>query len=156
MRRQSTSIEPQKLGGFQTTYSRGDDSFDKSFIIENANGDFLGECGVSISEAVGTTEGARSVTAFEIWLFDKNDTRTITKVVMSDHAYQDDALRAKLATRGESLRAQYDETIALETVSLMINAEITEIDYANIAPHNGVFDRFTIDLSAWVKGDKRS
>ena len=74
---------------------RGDDAFDKSFIIENSNGDFLGECGVSISEYVNTDDGARNVTAFEIWLFDKNDTHTVTKVLMSDYAFSDEATRAK-------------------------------------------------------------
>ncbi|MGB1249264.1 MAG: hypothetical protein ACPG8W_01415, partial [Candidatus Promineifilaceae bacterium] len=42
----SSVDDPTPLGGFQTTYIRGDDAFDKSFIIENGNGDFLGECGV--------------------------------------------------------------------------------------------------------------
>lgn len=146
--------EPTPLAGFQTTYIRGDDSFDKSFIIENANGDFLGECGVSISESVEGSGDSRQVTAFEIWLFDKNDTHTVTKVIMSDHAYNDDGIRAKLATRGEPVLAQFDETVALETVGLIINAEVTEIDYdGDVPPPRSVFDRFTIDLSAWVKSN---
>ena len=145
--------DPTPLGGFQTTYVRGDDAFDKSFIIENANGDFLGECGVSISESVGTEDGSRNVTAFEIWLFDKNDTHTVTKVVMSDHAFNDEAVRAKLAPRGEPILANYDNTVALETNSLIINADVSEIDYSGMPPSKGVFERFTVDLSAWVKSE---
>ncbi|HFC12098.1 MAG TPA: hypothetical protein ENJ56_04580 [Anaerolineae bacterium] len=143
--------QPQPIGGFSTTYNRGDDSFDKSFIIENGNGDFLGECGVSISEYVTTDDGARNVTAFEIWLFDKNDTHTVTKVIMSDHAFGDEATRAKLAVRGESVLASLNETIALETKALIINANVNDLVYTDTSPARGIFDRFTIDLSAWVK-----
>lgn len=142
---------PQPIGGFSTTYVRGDDSFDKSFIIENSSGDFLGECGVSVSESIAVEDGMRNVTAFEIWLFDKNDTHTVTKVVMSDFAFSDDPTRAKLAVRGEPIRAELEREIKLETNSLSIHAEVTDIDYTNTSPTRGVFDRLTIDLSAWVK-----
>lgn len=141
------------LAGFETTYIRGDDAYDKSFIIENAQGDFLGECGVSISEAL-SSEGAKNITAFEVWLFDKNDTHTVTKVVMSENAYHDDAIRAKLATRGEPILAEQGEIVALETAALIINAEIAEVEYNSLqGAQNSVFDRLTIQLSAWVKGD---
>jgi hypothetical protein len=60
------------LTQFATTYAYGDDRYDMSSSIETAGGDFLGECGVGISETVGT--GApEKVTALEVWVFDKND-----------------------------------------------------------------------------------
>ena len=31
----------------------------------------------------------KKVAALEIWLFDKNDIKTATKVLMSEHAYND-------------------------------------------------------------------
>lgn len=153
-RPRSSEPEITPLAGFQTTYIRGDDNFDKSFIIENANGDFLGECGVSISESIGTN-GARNVTAFEIWLFDKTDTHTVTKVIMSDHAYSDDGFRAKLAPRGEPIQAREGDTIALETASLIINATLGEVEYSldTEYPSSG-FQRFTAELAAWVKSDE--
>lgn len=141
------------LAGFETTYVRGDDSYDKSFIIENAQGDFLGECGVSISESLGA-ENSKNVTAFEVWLFDKGDTHTITKVVMSEHAYRDEAARARLATRGEPTPAEPGEVIVLETAALIVNAEILEVAYNSLqGAQNSVFDRLSMQLSAWVKGD---
>jgi hypothetical protein len=137
---------------FRTSYTRGHDAYDDSFKIEKANGDFLGECGVSISEAIGAT-APKNVTAFEVWLFDKNDIRTITKVIMSDHAFYDDALKAKLAPKGEPVLAHENETIVLETATLIINAEITEMEYGSAGdlPRDSYFDRFTIELSAWAK-----
>lgn len=139
------------IARFQTSYSRGHDVYDDSFSIENANGDFLGECGVGISEAIGA-DAPKNVTAFEIWLFDKNDIRTVTKVIMSDHAFFDEAIKAKLAPKGEPILARLNETIVLETASLIINAEIKEMEYGvgNLPPQS-FFDRFAVELSAWAK-----
>ena len=140
------------IARFRTAYTRGHDTYDDAFSIENANGDFLGECGVGISESIGAS-APKNVTAFEVWLFDKNDIRTITKVIMSDHAFFDDALKAKLAPKGEPVLARESETIVLETATLLINAEITEMEYgqASELPDTSYFERFTIELSAWAK-----
>lgn len=143
---------PIPIARFRTNYARGHDTYDDSFSIENKNGDFLGECGVGISETIGA-DSPKNVTAFEVWLFDKNDIRTITKVIMSDHAFFDEAIKAKLAPKGEPVLAREHETIVLETASLIINAEITEMEYGDDGglPENSYFDQFTIELSAWVK-----
>ena len=150
--------EPQEdsaaipIARFHTTYSRGHDAYDDSFSIENSNAEFLGECGVGIAESMGA-EAPKNVTALEIWLFDKSDIRTITKVIMSDHAFFDDALKAKLAPKGEPVLARETETIVLETASLIINAEITEMEYGSNSalPAKSNFDRITISLSVWSK-----
>ena len=139
------------IARFRTTYTRGHDAYDDSFSIENASGDFLGECGIGISESIGT-DTPKNVTAFEVWLFDKNDIRTITKVVMSDHAFFDEALKAKLATKGEQVLAREAETIVLETASLIINVEVSEMQYGTgTLPPQSYFDSITYDLSAWAK-----
>ena len=93
------------IARFQSDYAHGRDNYDDSFSIENAGGEFLGECGVGIAESIGS-DTPKNVTAFEVWLFDKNDIRTITKVVMSDHAFFDEALKAKLAPKGEPVLAR--------------------------------------------------
>lgn len=139
------------IARFQTTYARGHDTYDDSFSIENADGDFLGECGVGLSETIGA-DTPKNVSAFEVWLFDKNDIRTVTKVIMSDHAFFDDAIKAKLAPKGEPVLARQGETIVLETASLIVNAEITEMEYgAGTLPPQSFFERFTVELSAWAK-----
>ena len=150
---EDAAIEQQvtPLARFQTTYSRGHDTYDESFSIENADGDFLGECGVGLSETLGA-DVPKNVTAFEVWLFDKNDIRTVTKVVMSDHAFFDEAIKAKLAPKGEPVLARPNETIVLETATLIVNAAITELEYGTGAlPPQSFFERFTIELSAWNK-----
>ncbi len=139
------------LARFQSNYTYGRDTYDDSFSIENSNSDFLGECGVGISESIGT-DTPKNVTAFEVWLFDKNDIRTVTKVIMSDHAFFDDAIKAKLAPKGEPVLARENEVIVLETASLIINAEIKSLQYGSgTLPPQSFFDNFTVELSAWAK-----
>ncbi len=142
------------ISTYRTSYSYGQDSYDDSFSIENGNGEFLGECGVGISETVGSG-GSRAVTALEVWLFDKNDIRTITKVAMSENTWMDEALKAKLEPKGEAVLAGEEEVIVLETASLIINARITELDYGSNPelPENSYFERLSIEMSAWAKND---
>jgi hypothetical protein len=139
------------LAQFVTTYTLGDDFYDPSFSIEKENGDFMGECGVGISESIGTGD-PKKVTALEVWLFDKNDIRTITKVLMSDHAYEDDTLRTGLGSKGDLVPIQANSEIALETATMVLRARILELEYGEgQLPPNSFFKRISIELGAWVK-----
>jgi hypothetical protein len=139
---------PPPLGHFVTTYNLGHDTYDESFSIETPMGEFLGECGVGISETLGTGEPAR-VTAFEVWLFDKSDIRTITKVLMSQHAYHDDALRAKLAPKGDHVLAELGQEMVLETSSLRVDARVVDLEYdGGAVPPQSHFTRLTVELVA--------
>ena len=136
---------------FMTTYLHGDDLYDDSFSIETPSGEFLGETGVGISETIGSGD-TKNVTAFEVWLFDKNDIRTVTKVLMSDHAFNDDAIRAKLAPKGEAVLAKAGDRITLETASLRVQARIVDMSYGTgPLPPNSFFSRLTIELAAWKR-----
>ncbi|MEN8098741.1 MAG: hypothetical protein ABFQ89_06665 [Chloroflexota bacterium] len=139
------------LAQFPTEYSFGDDNFDDSFSIETAQGEFLGECGIVASESIGPGR-PRRITAFELWLFDKNDIRTVTKVLLSEHAYHDQAIRAKLAPKGEAIQSQPGATVVLETAALIINARIVEMDYGQgDVPPKSFFDHIVVELAAWAK-----
>ena len=139
------------LGHFVTSYALGNDTYDESFSIETSAGEFLGECGVGISETLGTGDPDK-VTAFEVWLFDKNDIRTVTQVLMSEHAYNDPDLRASLAPKGEAVLAQVNQPMALETATLRLDVLVTEMTYGEGAlPPNSFFDRLTIELVTRAK-----
>ena len=143
-------VAPQQapLGHFFTTYQLGEDTYDESFSIEAPTGEFLGECGMGISETIGEGEPDK-VTAFEVWLFDKSDIRTVTKVLMSEHAYHDDALRAKLAPKGDAVLAQPGAPITLETSGLQVIIDITTLVYGEgELPPNSFFAELTVKLLA--------
>jgi hypothetical protein len=139
------------LGHFITTYKLGEDNYDESFSIETPTGEFLGECGVSISELIGKGE-PDSVTAFEVWLFDKSDIRTVTKVLMSDYAYNDEQLRARLAPKGEAVLAEVGVPFVLETTGLQVQATISDLEYGEgQTPPRSFFRQLTLGLVAMAK-----
>lgn len=139
------------LGHFITTYQLGEDTYDESFSIETPMGEFLGECGMGISEIIGTGEPDK-VTAFEVWLFDKTDIRTVTKVLMSEHALHDDALRARLASKGDAVLAQPGSPFVLETSGLQVRVDVTELIYGEgELPPKSFFSKLTVELVATAK-----
>ncbi len=140
--------DDQPLATFRTTYALGDDLYDDSFSIESASGDFLGECGVGIGDVIGVGE-PKKVNAFEIWLFDKNDIQTVTKVIMSRYTFEDGETRAKLAAKGDPIEARGGDVVTLQTASLTVEARIVDLNYGDSAlPAESYFDRLTIELKA--------
>jgi hypothetical protein len=136
---------------FVTTYVLGDDLFDDSFGIDSPAGEFLGECGVGISETIGVGD-PKKVTAFEVWLFDKNDIQTVTKVLMSSHAYNDVATLQRLEAKGEPILVESRKQLMLETATLQLLATVSDVEYGKGAlPDDSYFERLTLELAVWPK-----
>jgi hypothetical protein len=134
-----------------TTYVLGDDLYDESFSIDTGGGEFLGEYGVGVSETIGVGE-PKKVAALEIWLFDKNDIKTATKVLMSEHAYNDPAIRARLEPKGELIVVKPQEQVLLETATLQLLATVVDMDYGvGAAPQKSYFERITLELAIWPR-----
>ncbi len=139
------------IAQFMTTYMIGDDLYDDSFSIDSPSGEFLGECGVGISDTIGVGD-PKKVTAFEVWLFDKNDIQTITKVLMSQHAYGDPTISQRLASKGEPILLSPGESVWLETATLKLEARVVDMNYGQGAlPAGSYFERMTLELAVWPK-----
>lgn len=136
---------------FMASYTFGDDLFDDSFSIDSSSGEFLGECGVGISETIGVGE-PKKVTAFEVWLFDKNDIQTVTTVLMSENAFQDLGIRQRLQLKGELTQAQEGGEVVLDTQTLQLVARVVNMEYGDGAmPAQSYFKNFLIELAVWPK-----
>jgi hypothetical protein len=145
--------EGPPLAQYVTSYTLGDDHYDPSFSIEMENGEFMGECGVGISEIIGVGTPSK-VTAFEVWLFDKSDIRTVTRVLMSDYAFHDDALKAKLAPKGEPTLVEMNKDVTLETKTLRVRARVVDMTYGqDNLPSHSFFGQMTVELAVWVIED---
>lgn len=143
--------EEPPIAQFMTTFVIGDDLFDDSFSIESPSGEFMGECGIGISETIGVGE-PKKVTAFELWLFDKNDIQTVTKVLMSRHAFEDPATYQRLQNKGEPVLAELEKQIVLETAALQLVATVADMGYGQGAlPPESFFDRLTLEIAVWPK-----
>ncbi len=145
------TTEQAPMAQFMASYKAGDDLFDDSFSIDSPSGEFLGECGVGISETIGVGV-PKKVTAFEVWLFDKNDIQTVTKVLMSAHAFEDPTIRQKLEAKGEPFQAVSGGQTVLETATLKLVARVVDMAYGQGAmPENSFFDSLVLELAIWQK-----
>lgn len=135
-----------------STYLLGHGQYDDSFSIEDENERFLGECGAGISEIIGVGEPQKA-TAIEVWLFDKDDfVRTITKVFVSEHAFNDPGFRAKLEPKGDLVLVQPGATVTLETASLRLQARVVDLEYGTgPLPPRSYLQKLTLELAAWRK-----
>jgi len=134
-----------------TTYVLGDDLYDESFSIDTGAGEFLGEYGVGVSEIIGVGE-PKKVTALEVWLFDKNDIKTATKVLMSRNAFADPGIRSRLEPKGELIQVEPQAQVLLETATLQLLATVVDIEYGKgPLPDSSYFERMTLELAIWPR-----
>lgn len=141
----------QPFARFQTNYVMGDDNYNDSFSIDSRTGEFLGECGFGVSEFIGVGS-PKKASAFEIWMFDKNDIQTITKVLMSPFAYKDPGYRARLEAKGELIEIQQHKQIKLETATLFMIATITNVAFGQgMTADPSHIESVSVDLSVWQK-----
>ncbi len=106
---------------------------------------------MGISEAIGVGD-PKKVTALEVWMFDKSDIRTVTKVLASGFAYQDPALRTKLAAKGEIVLAEPGAEVILETTTLVLRARVVNMEYGvGQLPPESFFQRISLELGVWFK-----
>lgn len=131
---------------YTATFVPGDASYDETFSIEApGGGGYLGECGMTFSEMINGDPNR--ITALEVWLFDKSDIRTVTKVLMSDYAYGNPGLREKLASRGDAILARPGQGFVLDAQTLRLEGEIDELDYLEgEGPAHSAFRNLTVTM----------
>ncbi|GAB4422865.1 MAG: hypothetical protein Kow0031_01050 [Anaerolineae bacterium] len=130
-------------------YTLGQNTFDEFFTIETDENDFLGECGMGILEAVPGTD-PKQVVSFDVGLFDKTDITTLSQVVMTEHAYNDEAIRAKVEANPQAtaILAEPNKQFIFETSAMRAEARI--LDMA-LAEGNKYFDKLTVELALFLK-----
>ncbi len=150
--RPAAATSAKTLGTFAATYKFGDDNYDTAFTLETARGEFLGECGMGISDTTGEGKPDK-VTAFDLWLFDKIDVRTLTQILMSEYAFNDQGIRQRLAQKGELTLAEKGKHILLETATLRVDATIVDLVYASTPglPPNSHFQKLIVQMDASQK-----
>jgi hypothetical protein len=127
----------------------GQDNYDEFFTIETDSGDFLGESGMGILETVPGSS-PKQVKAFDVGLFDKTDITTLSRVVMSEQAYNDSVLRAKIEAnpQAEAILAEPGKQFTLETSAMRVVAKIEELEYG---PGNEFFNKLKMSLDVFVR-----
>ncbi len=141
------SGEGTVLGVYESEYHFGDDDFYHAFTLESAEGEFVGQCGVVISDVLGLDE-AQQVDAFDIWLFEAQGTRTVSKVLASEYACQNESLNAKLSRKGELLEVEPGLVMTLETETLHLSAIVKDFDYRQDPQlERAIFSHLAVELT---------
>lgn len=140
----------QLIGTYNTAYDIGDDRYDESFPINGSMGELIGECGASVVERVGLESPAK-VAALAVWLFDKGDFQSTTKVLMTDFAFNDSAVKEKLKNRGDSVLAR-NGVFEILTSTMRVEVEVSGLDFAPIGNEtNGYFEKVNLQFRVFRK-----
>ncbi|HEY3291661.1 MAG TPA: hypothetical protein VGK87_16130 [Anaerolineae bacterium] len=109
-----------------TIYRNGDDHYDVDFPISGPLGELIGECGASIADRIGLDSPAR-VSALALWVFDKTDFQSTTKILFTHHAYFDTVTRAKLKARGDAVEAIDGGVVEILTSLLRVEIQVSDM-----------------------------
>lgn len=131
---------------YKAIYQLGDDLFDETFSIDDYDDEFIGECGIGIAETINTTE-PKAVTAFEAWLFDRQDTTTPTFFMLSEYAYQQPEMLERLKNKGQYDVIKVGQSYIIETFALKMTLTVLEIVYGTESSDpRSYFDRVVFDV----------
>jgi len=132
------------------TYTLGQDNYDEFFTIETDEGDFLGESGMGIMDSIPDTT-PKQVVSFDVGLFDKTDITTLSRVVMSEFAYNDPTYRTKVDAnpQAEAILAEPGKEFTFETSAMRVVARIEEMQYGEGG--NKYFETLTVSMDLFLK-----
>ncbi|MEL6403902.1 MAG: hypothetical protein AAFR81_06035 [Chloroflexota bacterium] len=124
-------------------------SFDESYEIETEAGDFLGQSGAVIAEAVDPTPSA-----IEIWLFDMFSSRNIAKVFVTPSANSDPSVRSRIEADVDNpatdiIVAEPSKSLTIDTDKLRLQAKFASVNF----DASGNFDKFNLQMRAWNKDE---
>jgi hypothetical protein len=127
-------------------YSAGR-SYDESYEIELESGEFLGQSGAVISEAVDPDP-----VAIEVWLFDMFSSKNIAKVFITPHGNSDPAIRSRIEASVDNpatdiIVAETNSDLVIESEKLRLQAKMSIVEFNA----NGRFENFRLQLLTWQK-----
>ncbi|HEY3340886.1 MAG TPA: hypothetical protein VGK81_02665, partial [Anaerolineae bacterium] len=143
-------VEETPLSTFAPTiYRHGDDHFDEDFAVNGPMGELIGECGASIADRIGVDTPAR-VSALSLWVFDKNDFQSTTKVLMTDFAWNDPVIRGKLKSRGDAVLAVNGGVVEILTTMLRVEVQVKDLALnTDNNPPQGYFQNVSLTFTVY-------
>lgn len=142
---------PPPIKKWSGTYNLGNDTYDEFFTLETPDGDFLGESGMGIWEAVPGTK-PKQVTAFEIGLFDKTDIVTRSLIILSESSYNDETTAIKIDgnPQAEGVLAEKGKKYDFSSSVMRIEATIEDMEYGDGEEGVKYFTKLTMTLSVFL------
>jgi len=136
-----------RIGEYQAIYQMGEPDYDEAFDLTDPAGTYLGQCGLALHNPIGRNHDQAA--ALEAWLWDGKDPDTQVKVLMSEGAYRDTALREQLRGDHEAIAIRPGTEFELETHRLLLRGRVERAEYADLEPAYTIFSevvvRFRVD-----------
>ena len=135
---------------WNATYEIGPTNYEEYTTLETDEDVFLGECGIEGKDSVPGSSPKQFI-SFDVGLFDKTDITTLANIVMSEHAYNDESIRAKYEGKAktEVILAEPGKEFAFETTAMRVEAKIVEMEYGEGG--NVYFEKLKIDLTLFLQ-----
>lgn len=138
----------KKLGEYTAIY-QGESDYDEAFDINDPVDGYMGQCGLQLNDPVGSRRD--QAVALQAWLWDSSDPDTRTKVLMSEGAYRDTALRSEQAGEHEAVQVRPGIEFTLETHDLLLRGKVERVSYAEQEPYRGVFAELQVNFQVFRK-----
>lgn len=138
----------KKLGEYTAIY-QGESDYDEAFDINDPVDGYMGQCGLQLNDPVGPRRD--QAVALQAWLWDSSDPDTRTKVLMSEGAYRDTALRSEQAGEHEAVQVRLGIEFTLETHDLLLRGKVERVSYAEQEPYRGVFAELQVNFQVFRK-----
>jgi len=139
-----------RAGEYRALYQMGEPDYDEAFDINDAVGGYLGQCGLELNDPIG--RGHDQAAALQAWLWDTNDPDTKVKVLMSEGAYRDTAMRDQLKGEHDAIPVRAGTEFELETYKVLLRGVVEKVEYADQEPAYTIFSellvRFRVDRKA--------
>ena len=139
-----------RAGEYRALYQMGEPDYDEAFDINDAVGGYLGQCGLELNDPIG--RGHDQAAALQAWLWDTNDPDTKVKVLMSEGAYRDTAMRDQLKGEHDAIPVRAGTEFELATYKVLLRGLVEKVEYADQEPAYTIFSellvRFRIDRKA--------
>jgi hypothetical protein len=134
------------------TYVLGDDLYTHSMDVNSADGTYLGQCGLEISDTVPVFDKPKRVRAIGVWLFGLKYKETTWAILMPPDAYDNTGLRDRLRVKGEPIKVEPNLVIEIETRELKMHVRIVKVEYGQGAtPEEDYYKNLTLELAVWPK-----
>jgi len=116
---------------WNSEYTIGRNPYDESFTLETPEKDFLGEAGIGLNNIIPGS-GSEKVRDFDVWVFDKTDINTYSRILMCPGAYNDEELRSRVEVNplAEAVLAEPGGVFEIESQTMRVEIHIDEVTFA--------------------------
>lgn len=143
----SARADERAWGQFEAEYRLGDDDFYYAFTLESPTHEFVGQCGIVSSDILSAGQ-SQHVDAFDVWLFETQGSRTVTKVLVSPFASDDATQSVKLVRRGELVVARPGTTVQIEGTGLRLTVQVKDCVYLPVQQADeAVFSQLAVKMT---------